>query len=95
MSCEITAIIQREGDRYVALCPEFDVARQGAAVQQARAKLAEAVELFLGSACSEEIARRTHSETWVTRVEVGVDQMAGRRWPRSVRKTPSTGAIRP
>jgi predicted RNase H-like HicB family nuclease len=72
MTREFTAIIQKEGDLYVSLCPEFDVASQGASVEQARANLAEAVQLFLECASTEELARRTHAETYVTRVEVAV-----------------------
>jgi predicted RNase H-like HicB family nuclease len=69
---EFTAIIQKEGELYVALCPEFDIASQGAPVEQARSNLAEAVQLFLECASAEELARRTHGETYVTRVEVAV-----------------------
>ena len=29
MTQQLTAIIQREGDGYVALCPELDIASQG------------------------------------------------------------------
>jgi predicted RNase H-like HicB family nuclease len=72
MTREFTAIIQKEGDLYVSLCPEFDIASQGASVEQARANLAEAVQLFLECASAEELARRTHAETYVTRVEVAV-----------------------
>ena len=39
----------KEGDLYVALCPEFDVASQGATVEEATANLKEAVEFFLES----------------------------------------------
>jgi predicted RNase H-like HicB family nuclease len=53
-----TAEIHREGDMYVALCPELDVASQGETVEQARANLREAVELFLETASSQEIAAR-------------------------------------
>jgi len=45
-----TAAVHREGDLYVALCPELDVASQGATLDEARANLAEAVRLFLESA---------------------------------------------
>ena len=31
---QMTAIIEREGDSYVALCPELDIASQGAATTQ-------------------------------------------------------------
>ncbi len=65
-----TAIIQRENDGFVALCPELDVASQGNTVKEARANLAEAVGLFLAAASSTEIARRLRSETHVTKLEV-------------------------
>lgn len=53
-----TAIIEKEGNLYVALCPELDVASQGATVEEATTNLKEAVELFLECADSEEIKRR-------------------------------------
>jgi len=64
-----TAIVEREGDRYVALCPELDVASQGGSVEEATVNLKEAVELFLECADPEEIARRLHSEVFVTGIE--------------------------
>lgn len=69
----LTAIIEREGDGYVALCPEIDVASQGATVEEARRNLAEAVELFFETAAPSEIDRRLHSEVFVTQLEVGVE----------------------
>jgi len=64
-----TAIVEREGDIYVALCPELDVASQGDTVEHATANLKEAVELFLECADQEEIKRRLHTEVYVTRFE--------------------------
>ena len=64
-----TAILEKEGDMYVALCPELDVASQGATVEVATANLKEAVELFLESADPLEIKRRLHSEVFVTRFD--------------------------
>jgi len=64
-----TAILEKEGDMYVSLCPELDVASQGATVEEATANLKEAVELFLECADAEEIKRRLHSEVFVTRFE--------------------------
>jgi len=64
-----TAILEKEGDMFVALCPELDVASQGATVEEATANLKEAVELFLECADPEEVARRRHSEVFVTRFE--------------------------
>ena len=65
-----TAIIEREGDGYVALCPEFDVASQGSTIEETRKNLQEAVALFLETADPSEIAERRHSEVFVTRLEV-------------------------
>ena len=64
-----TAILEKEGDMYVALCPELDVASQGATVEAATANLKEAVELFLESADPGEVTRRLHTEVFVTRFE--------------------------
>ena len=56
-----TAIIERDGDLYVALCPELDIASQGTTIEDAKANLKEAVELFLECADADEVRRRTHS----------------------------------
>jgi len=42
-SRHLTAIIEHEGDGYVALCPELDVASQGDSLEGARANLIEAL----------------------------------------------------
>ena len=68
----LTAIIEREGDGYVALCPELDIASQGDSVDEARRNLQEAVELFLEHASSEEVRSRLHEEVYITRLEVAV-----------------------
>lgn len=69
---QVTAIIEREDDGYVALCPELDVASQGDTIESARKNLQEAVELFFETADPTEIERRGHSELFVTRLEVEV-----------------------
>jgi predicted RNase H-like HicB family nuclease len=69
---QVTAIIEREGNGYVALCPELDVASQGDTIEEARKNLQEAVELFFETADPTEIQRRGHSELFVTRLEVEV-----------------------
>ena len=68
----LTAIVERESDGYVALCPEVDVASQGATVTEARDSLAEALALFFEVAPDEEIDRRLRSEVYVTQIEVAV-----------------------
>jgi predicted RNase H-like HicB family nuclease len=69
---QLTAIIEREGEGYVGLCPELDIASQGETIETACANLQEAVELFFETADPSEIARRRHSEVFVTRLEVEV-----------------------
>lgn len=72
MRRHVTAIVEREGDGYVALCPEVDVASQGQSVAEARKNLEEALELFFETASSEEIERRFRTEVYVTHFEVAV-----------------------
>jgi predicted RNase H-like HicB family nuclease len=72
MRKELTAIIEREGDGYVSLCPELDIASQGQTIEGARSNLREALELFFEFASQEEIQARLHEEVYVTRVEVAV-----------------------
>ena len=69
---QFTAIIERDNDGYVALCPELDVASQGGSIEEARRNLSEAVELFLEAADPTEVERRLHNEVFVTRLEVSV-----------------------
>lgn len=52
---QFTAIIEREDNGYVSLCPELDIASQGDTVEQARINLAEALELFFETADPSEI----------------------------------------
>lgn len=69
---QMTAIIEREGDGYAALCPEVDVASQGDTIDEARENLQEALELFFETASSEEIKERVRNEVYVTHMEVVV-----------------------
>jgi len=70
MNRQLTAIIEREGDGYVALCPELDIASQGGTIDTARENLKEALGLFFECASAEEVKERLHEEVYVTRVEV-------------------------
>ena len=69
---QLTAIIEREDDGYVALCPELDIASQGDTIENARSNLAEAIELFFEVADPSEIEQRLHNDVFVTSVEVAV-----------------------
>ena len=54
----LTATLAREGDGFVALCPELDVASQGVSVSEAGENLREAVELFFEVASDTEVQHR-------------------------------------
>jgi len=69
---KMTAIIEREDNGFVALCPELDIASQGSTIEEARANLVEALTLFFEAAPPSEVARRLRPEVFVTQVEVPV-----------------------
>ena len=72
MPRRLTAIIEREGNGYVSLCPELDIASQGETIEQARENLREALELFFECASPEEVNTRLHAEVYITQLEVAV-----------------------
>jgi predicted RNase H-like HicB family nuclease len=72
MQRRLTAIIQAEGDGFVSLCPELDIASQGATIEQAKQNLGEALELFFECASPEEIQQRMANDVFITQVEVNV-----------------------
>ena len=72
MNKQLTAIIGREDDVYVSLCPELDIASQGDSIEAARKNLKEALELFFVTASPKEIQQRLHEEVYITRLEVAV-----------------------
>jgi len=55
---KLTAIIEREGDGYISLCPELDLASQGDNIEEARRNPIEALELFLETADPSEVKNR-------------------------------------
>ncbi len=69
---QVTAVIEREGDGYVAMSPELDIASQGNTIEEARANLLEALTLFFETASAEEIKERLRTEVYITHMEVTV-----------------------
>ncbi len=65
-----TVMIEREGDGYVSLCPELDIASQGDSVEESKVNLKEAIELFLEVADPSEIQMRLSNEMFITSLEV-------------------------
>lgn len=68
----LTVLIEREGDTFVSLCPELDIASQGATIKEAHGNLKEAVTLFFQSAHPSEISERLRGDIFVTSIEVSV-----------------------
>jgi predicted RNase H-like HicB family nuclease len=64
-SLQLTAVIEREDDEFVATCPEVDVVSQGKTIEDARSNLLEAVEGFFEVASPSEIRRRLKKETYI------------------------------
>ena len=57
---QFTVIIEREGNGYVSLCPELDIASQGDSIEEAKSNLTEALQLFFEVADPSEIQSRLH-----------------------------------
>ncbi len=60
---QLTAVIEREGAGYVALCPELDIASQGDSVEEAKHNLREALELFFEVADPTEVRVRATADS--------------------------------
>jgi len=67
MTRTLTAVLHREGDLFVAECPEVGTVSQGADVEDAIRNLREATELYL-----EEFPVEQTQHPLVTTFEVGV-----------------------
>lgn len=76
MTRTLTATIWREDNGFVSLCHELDIASQSDSIEEARANLKEAVELFLETAHASEIDQRLNAEIYITTLEVNVGQAA-------------------
>ncbi|MBI5762359.1 MAG: type II toxin-antitoxin system HicB family antitoxin [Planctomycetes bacterium] len=69
---KLTVLIEREGTGFVSHCAELDIASQGDTIEEARANLIEAVELFFESASPTEIQERLKGEVYISSIEVAV-----------------------
>ncbi|MGF1679315.1 MAG: type II toxin-antitoxin system HicB family antitoxin [Candidatus Methylacidiphilales bacterium] len=76
MTRSLTAVLIQEGDGFVALCHEIDVASQGNSVVEAKDNLREGVELFFECASTKEITERLSSESFISALEVSIAQAA-------------------
>jgi len=62
---QLNAIITKEEDMYVAICPEAGTASQGETIEEALENLKEATELYL-----EEFPLKTKTKSLLTTFEV-------------------------
>jgi predicted RNase H-like HicB family nuclease len=71
----LTTLIQRDGDGYVALCPQFDIASQGLTIEEARSNLTEALTLFFETTDAAEIDWKTYADIdiFIAQVEIPVE----------------------
>ena len=67
MSRTLTAVLHKEGDLYVAQCPEVGTISQGPTIEEALRNLREATELYL-----EEFPQEKTEAPLVTTFEVAV-----------------------
>lgn len=67
---QLTAIIEREDDVFIARCVELDIATRGPSRAMALANLKDAVTSFAESAKDAEILRRLMRDVEVTLFEV-------------------------
>jgi predicted RNase H-like HicB family nuclease len=72
MQYKLTAIIEKEDNEFVSLCPELDIASQGHTVEEAKRNLEEALTLFFECASSEEIKENLSEEIYITPIEVAI-----------------------
>ena len=66
----LSAVIHKEGEWFVSLCPEIDIASQGKTIEEAIANLKEAVSLYL----EDEDVKLPDSEPIITTIEVSYDK---------------------
>ena len=66
----LSAVIHKEGEWFVSLCPEIDIASQGKTIEEAITNLKEAVSLYL----EDEDVKLPDSEPIITTIEVSYDK---------------------
>ena len=67
-----SAIIKKDGDWYVARCIEVDVTSQGKTIEESKANLKEAIELYMESFGEEIPPIEEEQDIIYTRMDVAV-----------------------
>lgn len=71
-----TAVIEKDDNMYVALCPELDIASQGNSLEEAKSNLKEAIEIFFEYASESEIKNRLNYDVFISPLEVNLGKNA-------------------
>jgi predicted RNase H-like HicB family nuclease len=66
----LTALVWQEGDEYVSLCPELDVASFGGTIDEALTMLREALEVYFAGSERPELPQ--HGDPLMTTINVTV-----------------------
>lgn len=88
---QLTAVIERENNGYVSVCPELDVASRGDTIEEAAANLIQALQSYFSAAGTRTADARCPGEVQITRVEIvggyapGPRRTGGGRRPRRLR----------
>ena len=74
---ELTAVIWKEGDEFVSLCPEVGISSCGSTLEEARAMLEEAVDLYIENArelgiLEDSLGASSSVQRWTTSIRVAV-----------------------
>jgi predicted RNase H-like HicB family nuclease len=74
---ELTAVIWQEGDDFVSFCPEVGVSSCGSTLEEAKAMLQEAVDLYIENArelgmLDNALEPLTSTQRWTTSIRVAV-----------------------
>lgn len=72
MTYSFSAVVNKEGRLFVALCPELDIVSQGGTRASATKNLQEAVRLFLETASEAEIRAAREARSTVSKLLVAV-----------------------
>jgi predicted RNase H-like HicB family nuclease len=73
--CEVvlfSALIKKDGNWYVARCMDVDVTSQGKTVEEAKANLKEAIELYMESFGNDIAVMEAEQDIIYTRLDVAV-----------------------
>jgi predicted RNase H-like HicB family nuclease len=76
---QLTAIIEREGNLFVAHCLEFDIASRGPSRASALANLKETVASFVANANDSELLRRLKRDVEVTLFDIECNEVQASR----------------